>query len=342
MYILAIVLLCASVRLLLRKQIVTMNAEKRLLFDAGLVLLVLVFPCLVWMAYFFTSVDFRRGAEYSDTFKQRYIYNKMKLFDCRTDGDCPPVNDDGLIAVRNYEIPKPGGVKRIVLLGDSFAAGYRLGYEDSLGYNLEKLLGGNAEVINAAFKGANSTAEVEFFFSKVSRYEPDFILVRYRIDDIFSLDVDYYEDVSWRIVDRWDALWPKALKSAFMKKTFFAIRNKYEKYFFGNPDLVLQKELFEPFGRLREYAAEKNIEVMMISDYCPEKYGGICEAVEKMAAENSWSLLRLYSIDTLDFSAPELRIPGDGHPTGRANELLAGEVYKYIVQNNLSPARWSR
>jgi len=76
-------------------------------------------------------------------------------------------------------IPKPAGVFRIALVGDSVVEGVGLEREeDTLPVQLERLLAGRRiEVINAATRGYNTQAEVELFRRRVLPYEPDLVIV---------------------------------------------------------------------------------------------------------------------------------------------------------------------
>lgn len=93
-----------------------------------------------------------------------------------------------------HAVAKPSGVYRVVVLGDSIAAGLRVErYEDTFPAILEKLLrerGLNAEVINLAVSGYNTQQEVELFKEKGLRYRPDLVLVAYSLTDRERVDGD--------------------------------------------------------------------------------------------------------------------------------------------------------
>jgi lysophospholipase L1-like esterase len=76
-------------------------------------------------------------------------------------------------------IPKPPGVFRIALVGDSVVEGVGLEREeDTLPVQLERLLAGRSiEVINAATRGYNTQAEIELLRRRVVTYEPDLVVV---------------------------------------------------------------------------------------------------------------------------------------------------------------------
>jgi hypothetical protein len=67
---------------------------------------------------------------------------------------------------REFAVGRSAGVTRIVMLGDSFTAGWGAPYEDTFSKQLERLYndkGIKAEVINTGVGNWNTVQEVEFF-----------------------------------------------------------------------------------------------------------------------------------------------------------------------------------
>jgi len=91
-------------------------------------------------------------------------------------------------------VEKPPGVYRIIVLGDSIAAGLRLQkVERTFPPILENTLrqaGVKAEVISLAVSGYNTQQEVETLKDKGLRYRPDLVLVAYSLTDRERLDGD--------------------------------------------------------------------------------------------------------------------------------------------------------
>jgi lysophospholipase L1-like esterase len=94
----------------------------------------------------------------------------------------------------DHALPKPPGVYRIVVLGDSIAAGLHVDRnEDIFSPVLESLLterGRKAEVINLAVSGYNTQQEVELFEEKGLRYHPDLVLLAYSLSSREHIDGD--------------------------------------------------------------------------------------------------------------------------------------------------------
>ncbi len=95
---------------------------------------------------------------------------------------------------REHAVAKPAGVYRIVVLGDSIAAGLHVERnEDVFPPILERLLvqdGLRAEVINLAVSGYNTQQEVEMLREKGLQYHPDLVVVAYTMSSREHLDGD--------------------------------------------------------------------------------------------------------------------------------------------------------
>ncbi len=88
---------------------------------------------------------------------------------------------------REHRLEKPPGTFRIVVLGDSVAAGWGVERrEDTLPARLERDLaerGRPTEVLNFAVTGYNTDQEVETLASRALPYAPDLVLVTYCLND---------------------------------------------------------------------------------------------------------------------------------------------------------------
>jgi lysophospholipase L1-like esterase len=95
---------------------------------------------------------------------------------------------------REHAVAKPAGVYRIVVLGDSIAAGLHVERnEDVFPPILEGLLvqdGLRAEVINLAVSGYNTQQEVEMLREAGLQYHPDLVVVAYTMSSREHLDGD--------------------------------------------------------------------------------------------------------------------------------------------------------
>lgn len=93
---------------------------------------------------------------------------------------------------REHEVAKPAGVFRVVVLGDSIAAGLTVErFEDTFPAILEWLLraeGLPVEVINLAVNGYNTMQEVATLRARGLQFDPDLVLLAYCLNDIEHQD----------------------------------------------------------------------------------------------------------------------------------------------------------
>ena len=84
---------------------------------------------------------------------------------------------------RNFELPKPAGVLRVVLLGDSFIQGFGVEAQDRVGVLLERYLrqhatgwNGRLECLHIAVGGWNTVAECAYLRRMLSDLAPDLVI----------------------------------------------------------------------------------------------------------------------------------------------------------------------
>jgi hypothetical protein len=92
-----------------------------------------------------------------------------------------------LRANRTYPRRKEPGVCRIALLGDSFFFGFEVGFEDTFGQNLERVLrraGNDVEVLNFAVSGFGTAEMLQSFDGQVRAYSPDLVIAEWHSSDL--------------------------------------------------------------------------------------------------------------------------------------------------------------
>jgi hypothetical protein len=97
-------------------------------------------------------------------------------------------NSKGIRAEREIPYPKPPGVCRIVLLGDSFGMGYGVDDDDMFSsrmvYHLREKFGINAEVINLSTSGHGNAEELIALRHEGFKYDPDLVLLGWHYTDL--------------------------------------------------------------------------------------------------------------------------------------------------------------
>jgi hypothetical protein len=88
---------------------------------------------------------------------------------------------------RERAIPKPAGAHRVLSIGDSFAWGFGVEFEDAYPQRLERSLTRRHretwEVVNLAMPGMNTVQERAQLLSEGFAYQPDVVLLGYVLND---------------------------------------------------------------------------------------------------------------------------------------------------------------
>lgn len=101
-------------------------------------------------------------------------------------------NSKGVRADGDISYEKADGVKRIVLLGDSFAMGYGVDLEDTFSSRMQKSLeesGVNVEIVNLGVPTYGNAEELVLLKEEGLKYQPDLVLLAWHASD-------YSENVS--------------------------------------------------------------------------------------------------------------------------------------------------
>ena len=97
-------------------------------------------------------------------------------------------NAKGIRCDKDIPYEKPPGVKRIILLGDSFGMGYGVSYEQMfisrMVHYLEKEHGIKAEVVNLSTSGHGNSEELVTLENEGLKYDPDMVLLAWHPTDV--------------------------------------------------------------------------------------------------------------------------------------------------------------
>ncbi|UCF06483.1 MAG: hypothetical protein JSV33_05505 [bacterium] len=101
------------------------------------------------------------------------------------------VSEEGLRDESQHAIPKPTGLARILLLGDSFTFGDGGNYSDIWPVVFEGMLrreGYDIDVVKAGVNGYDTSAEVLYLERLLPEYDPDFVVLAFLPNDLFTND----------------------------------------------------------------------------------------------------------------------------------------------------------
>jgi len=122
-----------------------------------------------------------------------------------TRGNSLTINSLGLRG-REYRYQKPAGIRRILVLGDSFTWGYGVGDEDVFTEVLQRRLqsqGRDTQVINTGVSGWGTGQQYLFLKSEGFRYQPDVVVLAFyllndprevRLSDVYGLSKPVFLD----------------------------------------------------------------------------------------------------------------------------------------------------
>ena len=94
---------------------------------------------------------------------------------------------------REIALPKPPGITRVVLLGDSYVFGYGIAQEERLGVHLERFLKERSpteteiEVLHVAISSWNIRAECSYMRRALDAYDPDLVVQVIVLNDLNDL-----------------------------------------------------------------------------------------------------------------------------------------------------------
>jgi lysophospholipase L1-like esterase len=241
---------------------------------------------------------------------------------------------------REYEIEKPEGVVRILMLGDSVTFGWGVDAEDTVAKKLEKRLSAEpqappVEVINAGVGNYNTVMEVLSFVDRDSTLKPDMVVLNYFIND--AEPVPARRNIS--LLEHSYAAVYFMGRLDILKREYFG-KEDWKEYYAG-----LYKEDFEgwrqsrqAFYRLAKFCHENGMQLMIVNypelhQLDPYPFPQVTANIKGFAEELGVPFLDLSpSIVGLDPSSLWVS-PTDAHPNRIATERFAGAIEDALLQS---------
>jgi len=232
---------------------------------------------------------------------------------------------------------KQPGVKRVLVLGDSYTWGYAVAEEEAFPQTAERLLKERGhpdiEVINAGIPDYNSRQERQLLEKLLPIYQPDAVFLAYVVNDAEpSTAMPMPPEETYRHADSWflAELQETLNRRVFRKRVFASKKETAGGYLEGFADDTMKwRDSRAAIRDMRDLCAARGIPftVLMMPDFTQPfddhyAWRPIHEAVLRWGRE-----LNVPAFDVLipfrndDHTA--LWVPWDGHPNAEAHRRIA-------------------
>ena len=238
---------------------------------------------------------------------------------------------------REFAIPKPAGVTRILFVGDSLTEGWGVDEDKTVPKQLEKMLnakgdGHKYEVANAGVGNWNSIMEATWTMTKGIKLQPDMVILGYFINDA--------EPTPHRTgggLAEW----------SYAYVVFGGKVGELWRRMFGGPDWdEYYANLYKPdapawiknqdaLKRLAAFCRERNLPLLMVNfpelhQLDPYPFAKIADKVANLAREMKVPYLDL--LDSVRHEKPNTLwvTPPDPHPNAKADALFAKAIDQFL------------
>lgn len=238
---------------------------------------------------------------------------------------------------REYPVEKPSGVKRIAVIGDSFAMGSGVGQDESYSKLLEKLLNKtnddlDIEVMNFGVGGYGLRNYDALLRSKVMKFTPDLIIIGFCSGN--DIHVPEKAELEGRLVLRPPA---EMFYRLHLKRYLAYAKNGFN--YIKLSQVPTEKEVLHISTHLKSIKAQcdkRNIPIILA--YCAVLPDTLAIQKVRQIAQNN-------SIDFVDasegFEGLEIKDitvhPLDGHPNARGHEIYAKNIFRFLQTHQPIP-----
>jgi lysophospholipase L1-like esterase len=248
---------------------------------------------------------------------------------------------------REHPVARTPGVTRILVLGDSVAAGLRIPDDgDVFPPRLERILnerGRRAEVLNFAVSGYNTQQEVEILKDRGLRFDPDLVILAYCLNDNESRENDILrallaERRGARFIDP-DRLSPLLVRSALYR----LVRHRLEPAD-GDDDAYARlrrdrvEEYFHELGRLSRAKGFRVVVAVFplfagVGDYANLEYHATLRSIAADAGLEFLDLLPAFrSCEAAAGAGPIALDPL--HPSAEGHRCAAAALADYLLASD--------
>lgn len=234
---------------------------------------------------------------------------------------------------REYQLPKPAGGVRIMMLGDSLTFGWGVKVEDTFADQLEKMLNkgageGKFEVINTGVGNYNTYMEVAAFMRNGSKYNPDIIVLNYFINDAEPTPKraeNSFTEYSHAAVMLWGAF-------DTISRMYFG-KADWKSYYSGlyddtQPGWIQTKEAI---AQLADYCRQKGIKLMIVNlpelhELSSYPFENVNSKLAEVAGQLGVPFYDLLPAFTSEVPQSLWVSPTDAHPNAKADAIIAAKT----------------
>jgi len=241
------------------------------------------------------------------------------------------INGDGLEAERDYLIPKPTRLFRIISMGDSFTQGAYVNTEDNYASVLERMLNASVqcsthdmfEVINLGVEGYDMNYSVQRFKEKAFKYQADAIIF-YVANNDFLFDNEEYHNFIERENPQKSQANEIQIRKALgdSEAEFNVIVDKFYSLYSENSILLKQLAYFREFLDM----SDKPLLIFSLVNI-PQK-------VQQVIREAIGRRNNTYYYPELKTNYSSLK---DGHPSIQGHKEFAEFIYEKLMKSHMLP-----
>ncbi len=232
-----------------------------------------------------------------------------------------------------YSPEKTHNVFRVIIIGDSYTLGYGIELNDTYPKVLEKLLnkrkdGWTYEVLNFGVVGYEMFDKVELLKGKGLFFNPDLLIVQYEGTDIMnSTERGRYRD---QLVNEYLLEHNISIEELNISIRLELEHKAHELYLDELRKKEIRPIIEEPLDHLADIISKEKVSLLVLLVHTPDRDKLI---LKEIARKYAWGI-----VDCNKYSKQEFWIhEKDGHLNPQGNQLIAEEIYKKLIENELLP-----
>jgi lysophospholipase L1-like esterase len=235
---------------------------------------------------------------------------------------------------REFTLERPAGVMRIVMLGDSFTTGWGAPYDNIFSKQVERLYaeqGIKAEAINTGVGNWNTVQEVEYFFTEMTPYNPDIVVLNFTVNDAEPVPHEKPPSLLLRhcyscvyIAGRLDTLMRQMSSDPDWASYYLGL--------FGDGTTPGWLDAKASIKKLADYCRQHGIKLLIVNhpelhDVQNYRLQPITEFLRSAAKENDVPFVDLLPYLQHEESSALWVTPPDPHPNSLAHKLMAQGIF---------------